>query len=387
MSTTDKEPIWTVKFILVIIMAMFSGLAAQLTYPLVARFSLTLNPDITLAGTIAGLMSLMSLFVCPFAGLLSDRFSRKRILQVSSICYASVLLMHALIRTIPGLIILRLLVGVFFSINSVTVVAFSTAFIPQSRIGEGLGYTALANVLAQAAGPAIGLRLVEVSGYPATFILASVSALLCAVVITILPYREEQNKEKKKFSFNDLFAAEFTGFMLLSALFSGCSGLVATYLAILADQRGIANIALFFTVYSLCMVVFRPYSGKVYDRKGVYFVLIPAIISTACAMVLIGFGKTLAVMIAASLFNALGQGAGVPTLQADVIRKLDKSRTGVATSTIQIGQNIGNALAPMAGSFMVKALGYQAMYLSAATLITLAGFFLLFLQRMKEVRH
>ena len=387
MSTTDKEPIWTVKFILVIIMAMFSGLAAQLTYPLVARFSLTLNPDITLAGTIAGLMSLMSLFVCPFAGLLSDRFSRKRILQVSSICYASVLLMHALIRTIPGLIILRLLVGVFFSINSVTVVAFSTAFIPQSRIGEGLGYTALANVLAQAAGPAIGLKLVEVSGYPATFILASVSALLCAVVITILPYREEQNKEKKKFSFNDLFAAEFTGFMLLSALFSGCSGLVATYLAILADQRGIANIALFFTVYSLCMVVFRPYSGKVYDRKGVYFVLIPAIISTACAMVLIGFGKTLAVMIAASLFNALGQGAGVPTLQADVIRKLDKSRTGVATSTIQIGQNIGNALAPMAGSFMVKALGYQAMYLSAAALIILAGFFLLFLQRMKEVRQ
>lgn len=387
MSTTDKEPIWTVKFILVIIMAMFSGLAAQLTYPLVARFSLTLNPDITLAGTIAGLMSLMSLFVCPFAGLLSDRFSRKRILQVSSICYGAVLLMHALIRTIPGLIILRLLVGVFFSINSVTVVAFSTAFIPPSRIGEGLGYTALANVLAQAAGPAIGLKLVEVSGYPAVFILASVSALLCAIVITILPYREEPVKEKKKFSFNDLFAAEFTGFMLLSALFSGCSGLVATYLAILADQRGIANIALFFTVYSLCMVVFRPYSGRIYDRKGVYFVLIPAIISTSAAMVLIGFGKTLAVMIAAGLFNALGQGAGVPTLQADVIRKLDKNRTGVATSTIQIGQNIGNALAPMAGSFMVKALGYQAMYLTAAGLMTAAGFFLLFLQRLKEIRH
>ena len=70
MSTTNKEPIWTVRFILVIIMAMFSGLAAQLTYPLVARFSLTLDPDITLAGTIAG--------------LLSDRFSRKCILQEDS---------------------------------------------------------------------------------------------------------------------------------------------------------------------------------------------------------------------------------------------------------------------------------------------------------------
>ncbi|MBR3343183.1 MAG: MFS transporter [Solobacterium sp.] len=138
MSRDQKDTIWTGKFILVLVIAMFSGLAAQLTYPLVARFSLTLNPDITLAGTIAGLMSLMSLFVCPFAGLLSDRFSRKRILQVSSICYAAVLLMHAFIRTIPALIVLRLLVGVFFSINSVTLVAFSTAFIPYSRISAAL---------------------------------------------------------------------------------------------------------------------------------------------------------------------------------------------------------------------------------------------------------
>ncbi len=80
--TVKNETIWTPKFVLVILLTFFSGAAGQMTYPLVAKFSLTLNPDLTLASTIAGLMSLMSLFVCPFAGVLSDRFSRKRILQI-----------------------------------------------------------------------------------------------------------------------------------------------------------------------------------------------------------------------------------------------------------------------------------------------------------------
>lgn len=384
MTEMNQERIWTGKFILVIIMAFFSGLAAQLTYPLVARFSLTLNPDITLAGTIAGLMSLMSLFVCPFAGMLSDRFSRRRILQISSVCYAVVLFLHAFARTIPMLVVLRLLVGIFFSINSVTVIAYSVSFIPHSRMGEGLGYTALASIVAQAAGPAIGLKLVDISGYPATFILAAVSALLCAAVITVLPYKQEISTETKSIRIENLYAAEFTGFMLLAALFSAGSGLVATYLAILADERGIANIALFFTVFSLCMVVFRPFSGKIFDRKGVYFVLVPAILCTAAAMIMIGVGKTLFIMLAASVFNAIGQGAGVPSLQADVIKKLDRSRAGVATSTIQIGQNIGNAVAPMAGSFLIQSFGYQAMFCASGAMIGVFSLLILFIEYRRK---
>ena len=102
MSGTGKETIWTPKFIMVILFTFLSYAAAFLTYPLVAKFSLSLNPDLTLASTIAGLMSLASLFVCPFAGVLSDRVSRKRILQLSSVCYGAVLAMHAIPRHSVG---------------------------------------------------------------------------------------------------------------------------------------------------------------------------------------------------------------------------------------------------------------------------------------------
>ena len=380
-----KAGLWNGKFILLIVLTLCSGAAGQMTVPLVAKYAMALGADVTAAGTVAGLMSLASLFVCPFAGVLSDRFSRKRILQISSICYGLALMAHAFAGNITSLTLLRLLTGVFFSVNSVTVIAFSTAFIPKERIGEGLGYTALANILAQAVGPGIGLKLVAVSGYPLTFIAAGVSAWLCSLVITLLPYKEEaKTGEKKKIRLENLFAIEFVGWMLLATLFSAGNGLVSTFLAIIAEERGIVNIALFFTVYSLFMVVLRPTMGKLLDKKGVYFIMIPAIIFAAMGMVLVGISYSLGAMLVASAFKALGQGAGVPTLQADVIKKLDKSRAGVATSTIQIGQNIGNAVAPMIGGQMVALVGYEKMFVGYGVIVAVLGMFILFLHWQKE---
>ena len=90
-----------------------------------------------------------------------------------------------------------------------------------------------------------------------------------------------------------------------------------------------------------------------------------------------------------TLSVAIGQGAGTPSLQADVIRHLDRSRTGVATSTIQIGQNIGNAIAPVIGSFFVGSYGYAGMFSGYGVLLTVAGWLILFLhyRRDKAVAH
>ena len=53
--------------------------------------------------------------------------------------------------------------------------------------------------------------------------------------------------------------------------------MISTYLAILAEERGIGNIALFFTVYSACLVLLRPVTGKLLDKKGVYVILVPSV--------------------------------------------------------------------------------------------------------------
>ena len=58
----------------------------------------------------------------------------------------------------------------------------------------------------------------------------------------------------------------------------------------------------------------------------------------------------------------------------------------MATSTIMIGQNVGNALAPIIGSFFVGSVGYRGMFCGAGAIILLLGFVLVLLQYRTEKR-
>lgn len=131
-----------------------------------------------------------------------------------------------------------------------------------------------------------------------------------------------------------------------------------------------------YTAFYLTMLI----AGQM-DKKGVFIILIPAFFFAAFGMTCIGIGQSLGMMLAAGLFKALGQGSGTPSLQAYCVKTLDKSRAGVASSTILIGQSIGNAVSPIVGSFVVKASGYKVLFLGAGAIVLLNGLILLMFQR------
>ena len=161
---TGGQPaqLWTWKFIVLILINLTNGAAGQMTFPLVASFALDLGAELTLASSIAGIMSLVGMFMSPVAGMVSDRMNRKRLLLITELCYAVFLLGHAFTNSIPFLIFLRAGTGVFFTINSVLTTAYASEFIPRDRMGEGLGYFGLVMPLAQAVGLALGNALAPI---------------------------------------------------------------------------------------------------------------------------------------------------------------------------------------------------------------------------------
>ena len=158
-----RDTIWTKSFILVMILNFLCGVVGMMTLPLVLEYAKEIGAGLTLASTAASLMSFVSLVICPFAGYISDRFDRKKILLICSAGYGIFLMAHMLASNIAVLMFCRVGTGIFFSLLSVTNMAFSTIFIPRARMGEGLGYAALANILAQAVGPAVGLGIAAAS--------------------------------------------------------------------------------------------------------------------------------------------------------------------------------------------------------------------------------
>ena len=382
MDNQKKAPLWNVTFVLLILMTLLNGTAGMMTVPLVAKYALSLGAELTLASTVAGLMSLVSLVVCPFAGALADKISRKWILVFGNLGYGICLCLHAVCVNIPLLIVMRLLTGIFFSVCSVTNIAFSASFIPKERTGEGLGYISLASIVAQAIGPGIGIAIAAGSDYARTFLVAGLFPLLCVAAIMPLKYHREAVPAgaAKKLSLKNLYAVELTCFMLMAALFSAGNGMVSTYLTIIAEEREIANISLFFTVYSVFLIAIRPFTGRLLDKKGVYVILVPSFLFAALGMVLVGVGGSLGVLMAAAVFKALGQGNGQPSIQAYSVKMLSRERSGVASSTVMIGQNVGNAVAPIVGSFFVKSFGYTGMFCGFGAVMAAAGLALIFIQ-------
>lgn len=370
-----KELLWTPSYVVVLLNMLCNGMAGMMTYPIVAKYALSVGADLTAASAIAGMMSLVALVVCPFAGVLCDKGNRKYILIAANLGYGISLALHCICVTIPALIAIRLATGVFFSICTVANVAYASAYIPKTRTGEGLGYVGLCTIIAQALGPMVGMELQEVGGYSLTFLVAGGFAFLCILFLVVLPYSVTYStgKVQKGLHLKDLFAARFTLFMLMALLFSSAGGLISTYLAIIADVRQIANITMYFTVFSILSVALRPITGRILDTKGIFYLIIPAFLGCGLCMFFVGIGQSLIMFLIASVFGAIGQGSGLPSIQAHCVKMVDKASTGVATSTIMIGQNIGNAIAPVIGSFFIGAFDYEATFAGIGVFIVIAG--------------
>ncbi len=378
----DKGRLWSAEYIMVLFSMLCNGMAGMMTVPLVAKYAIQTGADLTVASAVAGLMSLVALIICPFAGALCDRCSRKRILIFANFGYGCSLALHSVCTVLPALVLIRLITGVFFSVCTVANVAYSSSYIPNQRMGEGLGYVGLTTIVAQALGPSLGLELQEKGGFGLTFAVAGCFAAVCMISVILMPYQSSTVSEvkRKKTCLKDLYAVQFTVFMLMAVLLSSAGGLISTYLAIIADIRKIAGITVFFTLYSVFAVAFRPFTGRILDNRGIFHILIPAFLCTGMCMFFIGISETLLFITIASFFGALGQGSGLPSIQAHCVKSVSKEMAGVATSTVMIGQNVGNAIAPVIGSFFIKPFGYGAAFCGFGLAAAAAGICLVLIQ-------
>ena len=90
------------------------------------------------------------------------------------------------------------------------------------------------------------------------FLTAGGLCLICLFMIFVIPYQFVEQKGKragKKMTFSDFFAKELLIYVFLIGLFSFGNGIISYYLINFGEVRGIANIALFFTVYSVAMLI------------------------------------------------------------------------------------------------------------------------------------
>lgn len=378
----DRAQIWSLGFLLVIAINTITSTGFYMTMPTLPKYALQSGMTLAEVGLLTGTFSIACIIVRPFAGMLADRYNRKRLLGVAVILMALATFGYALTDKPTALYAFRIMHGAAFAVTSTVQLALAADFIPENRRGEGLGYAGIAQILAMSYAPSLSLWMAGRFGYRIMFCVAAALIILAACIIPALTYRQERVLMKvQKLRLKDLFAVEMVLFALMSSQFSMSNAVTSTYLSMLADERSVTNIGLFFTVSSIAVLISKPFSGKLMDRRGIIWILIPCFLFGSGAMFLIGGSYTLAPFLVAGVLKGAAQSSGQSALQAESINRIDAARVGVALSTCYLGNDIGQGFGSIIGGTLSASVGYTSMFYVTGALV-LGGFILLALQKV-----
>lgn len=347
------------------------------TLPLYAK---ELSGSNVIAGMMVSTLTLSALVFRPVFGTLIDSKGRKIILLVGAVLFVMVSIFYHFAHTVLLLVSLRFMNGIAFSAHTSAAGTIVSDLTPKSRLAEGIGYYGISIIIGTAIGPALGLFLVDHSGYQVLFL--SVAALWVLGLIITLPINYEKKNKMELSTLSNSKVSEnpidhkasrdsfFEKTSLLPSLVmffvSLTFGSVIAFLPSYGVARGIENIGAFFIVYSITVLISRLTTGKLADRHGFMIVLVPSLVSLFISMVLLAFASIFVTVLIAAIFFGIGFGTSYPITNAIVIKLCPERRRGAATSTILASMDIGIGAGALVWGAVLEVSGFTAVFLASS---------------------
>ena len=392
MGTSEKtnganEKLWTLPFIIIILISFFASLSYFLIQTLVTSYALSFGAELAAAGSAVGAFSIAAMVIRPFSGFFADRLNKKILLAVTTAMMGLALILYNFCHSVGMLFFIRIFHGIAFGVNGTVNIALAVEYIPKSRTGEGLGYYGVGQVASQIIGPPLGLALKNLIGFNLLFIGDAVFTVAAAAAFFLIfkyketekkslnlrelfPHKEGENRAKE--IIGSLIAVECIFYALMGGLFSMGNSIVHGFLVVLGETKSIDGISYFFTVNAIMLFVLRMTVGKMLDRTKLLIVVVASMATSAVAFSLVGWSGTLVPILAGAVIKAFGNVGGQVSLQSACVKKVDAARVGVATSTYYIGADIGNGFGPVWGGIVAEKHGVASPFL-VMTVIFLAG--------------
>ncbi len=392
MSEVYKDRLWTKDFINTSIVNFALMMSQYLLLVTMAMYAAgEYNASVGMAGLVSSAFIIGSLIGRLFGGKHITAMGGKKMLMIGSVLIVILTASYLIPMGIYPLIVLRILHGAAMGYAMTATGTIIAQIIPPSRNGEGIGYFSMSVVLATAVGPLIGVSLIAAYGFTSIFLFSFAMAIISLVIgltVKAPPGQPSKSTDSGKFKIMDFFekrAMPISAVMFVMAFaYSGILSYVTAYAeSISLIQAG----SLYFTVYGITVLLSRPITGPLLDRKGANIVMYPAIIMFAIGLAVISQASlTMAFLIAAALIG-FGYGNIQSVTQALAIKVTPPERLGLANTTYFIALDLGLGFGPFLLGYIVPSLGYRGMYMTLA-FVVLAGiivYYFLHGRRDKEI--
>ena len=366
---TSGQTLFTGNFALICLANLCTCMASYSILPVLPLYLMdVMHCPKSIMGVAMAIFPLIALLFRPVSGLLVDRFNRRHVLILSTLCCA---VLFPLCLTAAGVLlfmVIRLLHGVAFASMSTSQATLAVDFMPEDKIGTGIGIFSSTVSLGMIFGPMLGLFVADAFSYASAFWVPFAFTAAGALFQSLLHTSKQKAPACKKLT-PDMFFMR-SGIYALCALLLAAfmQGMIANYISVLAREHGLSDFAsLFFLFMGLGLLVSRLFSGYIADHGFMVQLVCCAELLTMGGAIAVASAENPIVFVLCGALLGISLGALMPSYQTILVSLADKSRRGVASSMYFIGMDGGIFMALISGGVIADALGMAEAYLVGAS--------------------
>lgn len=377
--TSLTPRLWTLTFIIFVCLNFFIFMGFDLLLPTLSLYLEGKGRSQAEIGRIFGVFTISAVLVRMFASRLSRHFEAMGLARLGLLVCAAAGAGYFWAHTEGGGLAVRFLHGAGFGLAQTLLISLATQVIPPARMGEGMGYLGLGSTLALAVGPFFGIWLMEDFGYltlfmgVASFYLGGIALLFFLPPIKLASARAGAPPPRVILIDSKVWRPSLMVFFLGVSLSS-----VSIFMALYCQESDLPYAGHFFVFSALGLLVARLFSGRVYDRMGPGYVILPsALMLVGCLLMLYLRSDAITLLTVAVLYG-LSSGSLFSGLQTLTIEAVPISGRTEATASFFNAFDLGIGLGSLSLGWLAGQLSsYASVYLGASLMSAILTLFYL----------
>lgn len=364
--------------------AIFSSTISK--SPVLPLFATHLGADPAGVGFIAAVSAFTGIIASIPAGLLSDRFGRKRMLVFSLLIFSTAPFLYPLATSLWHLAVIRFYHGFATAIFIPVGMALVADLFHEER-GERLGWFSTATLAGRFMAPLAGGSIIGAMvfnpglSYKVVYFVCGGAGVIALLLTLGIPSPAKERKEKKSW---DETARAFKSVISSRTILLTCAveaailfayGTFETFLPLYSLQKGLTayHIGIFLSAQVITLALTKPLMGRFSDRHGRRpQIFAGAVIGAACIGSFSLFTMFLPLLVLSILFGL--SLSLVTSATSAFIADLSRQEThGSAMGVLGSIMDIGHTTGPLASGIVAAYLGFSVSFLSAAFVLFIAA--------------
>ncbi|MFJ7365598.1 MFS transporter [Peribacillus frigoritolerans] len=357
-----NQRIFNKSFLFLFISNFLVFIGFEMMLPILPAYLLSMNASSIQVGLVTSLFTIGAVLIRPFVGYyLMD--NQKILAICASATLMVITILYPFLNMIWLLLLLRVIHGAAWGGSTTANSTMVVDFIPKTRLGEGIGYFSISTTVGAIVAPSIGILIYDSFSFDILIWSSAVLSLLAVLALQFVYSPTIVKREKKPFRFLDMIFETDVWFQaLLTVITTLGFGAIITFLVLFGKQREVDHIFLFFLINATVSTLLRPFTGKWYDKKGPWAIIIMAAILGFFSLIILSYTANESQLIIAAILFGAGYGTVMPCLQTWTVQKVSEEKRGAANATFFSSFDVGVGVSAFALGILAEWISLEMIF-------------------------